>query len=286
MAKKESDHGLSTQQKLKYAAAFLALTGVTFLLGMWIMFPAASLERRLNAELAHQLPVPVTIQQLKCSFPLTLTSAHVRVELEQFPIEIAPLKLKPAWSKVLFFKPGITAAGKMFGGSFNILHTAGSGTTEINARNMHIGGVIPGFNSITLQARLDSADINATLGAGVEIHTGTVTLKALTLTGLEKLGLNKDEINFGDFTLAAHTENQRLQLELANPQGVFGLKANGFIAPPQLSPQARLNIEIRIGNMPAEYAQLEELLSLAGVRKNTDGYLLRLSGRLDQPYLR
>ncbi|MDY0212053.1 MAG: type II secretion system protein GspN [Desulfuromonadaceae bacterium] len=286
MAKKESDHGLSTQQKVKYAAAFFALTGATFILGMWFMFPAASLERRLNAELAHQLPMPVKMQQLKCRFPLTLTSAHVRIESEQFPIEIAPLELKPAWSRVLRFKPGISVTGKMFGGSFNILHTADSGATVINARNMHISGTIPGFSSITFQTRLDSAEINATLATDVEVRTGTVSLKALTLTGLKKLGFPEDEINLGDFTLTAHTENQRLQLELINPQGEFGFKANGFIAPPQLTPVARLNIEIRIGSMPPEYAQLEELLSMAGVRKNADGYLLRLSGRLGQPYLR
>lgn len=286
MAKKESAHGLSTQQRLKYTAAFLALTGAVFVLGVWFTFPTASLERRFNAELTNQLLVPVKIQQLKCSFPLSLTSAHVRVGLEQFPIEIAPLELKPAWSRVLLLKPGIIATGKMFGGSFNILHTVNSGATEVNAHNMRISGVIPGFSSITLQALLDSAEVNATLASGVEVHTGTVTLKEVTLSGLDKLGFSKDIISLGDFTLTAHTENQRLQLELANPRGEFGLQVSGFISPPQLTPQARLNIEIRIGNIPPEYTQLEELLSLAGVRKNADGYLLRLSGRLDQPYLR
>lgn len=286
MVKKESDHGLSTQQLLKYAAAFLALTGATFILGVWFMFPAASLERRLNAELAHQLPVPVKIQQLQCNFPLTLTSSHVRVELGNFPIDIAPLELKPAWGRVLLFQPGITAAGRMFGGSFNILHTTGSGATKMDARNMDLSGALPGFSSITLQTRLDAAEINATLATGVEVHSGTVTLKKATVSGLKQLGFAKDEIILGDFTLAAHTENQRLQLELTNPQGEFDLKVNGFITPAQLTPQARLNLEIHIGNIPPKYAQLEELLSLAGVRKNADGYLLRLSGRLNQPYLR
>lgn len=286
MAKKESDHGLSAQQMIKYTAAFLILTGTIFVIGVWFMFPTASLERRLNTELARQLPVPIKIQQLQCSLPLKLTSAHVRVELEQFPIEIAPLELKPAWSRILFFQPSITATGRMFGGSFNILHTPTSGSTEIKARDMEISGTIPGFNSITLQGRLDSAKINATLATGVEVHTGTLALKAVTLSGLDKLGFDQEQINLGDFNLTAHTENQRLQLDLDNPQGDFGIKINGFIAPPQLTPQARLNIEIRIGNMPTEYAQLEELLSLAGIRKGADGYLLRLSGRLDQPYLR
>jgi hypothetical protein len=87
-----------------------------------------------------------------------------------------------------------------------------------------------------------------------------------------------------EFTLRTH--ERRLQVELRNPRGDFDISGSGSISPPRLNPSARLNIRIRIGNIPAEHAQLEELLGMAGIRKNADGYLLRLGGPLESPYLR
>lgn len=276
---------LSLRKKAAYILAFLTLSGTTFVLGVWFMFPDASLERRINAELTRQVPFNIKIHRLERSFPFTLKGEQVDVDLPQLPITIAHLRIKPALSSLMQLQAGINASGIMFDGPFEILHTS-TGDTEIEAEKMHLSVTIPGFSSIKVEADLDYAYIEANISNAITLHTGRIDLKGVHIQGLDKLGLGQSEIDLGDLEITLETQERRLGIELLNPDGAFQLSGSGSITPPRLTPRGRLNMQLRIGNIPPEHTQLEELLSLAGVHKNSEGYLIRLGGRLQRPFLR
>jgi len=276
---------LSLRKKAAYILAFLALSGTTFVLGVWFMFPDASLERRINTELTRQVPFNVKIHRLERSFPFTLKGKQVDMDLPQLPITITRLKVKPAWSSLLQLQAGISASGVMFDGPFEILHTS-SGATKIEAEKMHLSAAIPGFSSITVEADLEYVNIEGNISNAVTPHNGRISLKKVRILGLDKLGLGQSKINLGDMKFTLETRERRLEIELLNPNGAFQLSGSGSITPPRLTPTGRLNLQLRIGNIPPEHTQLEELLNLAGIRKDAAGYLIRLGGRLQHPFLR
>ena len=276
---------LPLRKKAAYILAFLALSGITFVLGVWFMFPDASLERRINTELTRQVPFSVKIHHLERSFPLTLKGERVDVDLPEFPLTITPLQVSPAWSRIMQLQPGIIASGEMLGGHFESLHTS-SGATEVEAENMHLNATIPGFSSIRIEVELEHAHLEANVSDTVTPHTGQISIKKLRILGLDKLGMGPGVINLGKLELHLEARGRLLEVELINPEGAFQLSGSGSVTPPRLTPRARLNLQLRIGNIPSEHAQLEELLNLAGVRKNAEGYLIRIGGRLERPFLR
>lgn len=276
---------LPLHRRVIYILAFVAVCGLSFMLGVWFMFPDASLERRINAELTHQVPFEVKIHHLKRSLPFTLKGDQVDVDIPQFPLSIAPLQVKPAWGSLLQMQPGIRASGMMFGGRFEVFHTS-SGDTEIEAEMMHLSATIPGFSSIKVEADLKHAHLEGHISKAITPHMGKISLKHVRIHGLDNLGLAQSEINLGDLEFTMEAQDRLLRIELLNPEGAFELSGNGSITPPRLTPSARLNLQLRIGNIPPEYIQLEELLNISGVRKGAEGYLIRLSGRLQRPFLR
>jgi hypothetical protein len=173
----------------------------------------------------------------------------------------------------------------MFNGPFEVLHTS-SGATEIEAQNMRLSAIIPGFSSIRVEADLEHAYLKAKISDAITPHNGIISLQGVRILGLDKLGLGQSAINLGDLKLTLESQERLLQVKLLNPEGAFQLAGSGSITPPNLTPRARLNLQLRIGNIPPEHAQLEELLSLAGVHKDAEGYLIRLGGRLQRPFLR
>jgi len=276
---------LSLRKKAAYILAFLALSGTTFVLGVWFMFPDASLERRINTELTRQVPFNVKIHRLERSFPLTLKAKRIEVDTPQLPLTIERLKIKPAWGSLILLQPGISASGVMFDGPFEILHTS-SGATKIEAEKMHLSATIPGFSSITVEADLEYVHIEANISNALTPHNGRISLKKVRILGLDKLGLGQNKINLGDLEFTLETRERRLEIKLLNPDGAFQLSGSGSITPPRLTPTGRLNLQLRIGNIPPEHTQFEELLNLAGIRKDAAGYLIRLGGRLQRPSLR
>ncbi len=275
----------SLRKRAVYILAFIALSGITFVLGVWFMFPDASLERRINAELARQAPFSSKIHHLERSFPFTLKGKQVSIDIPQFPLIIAPLQVKPAWSSLIRLQPGIVASGILFGGPFEVFYTS-SGTTAIKAERMHLSATIPGFSSIRIEGELEYAQIDAHVSDVVTPSHGQIILKGVRIHGLDKVGLGQSVTTLGDLELTLEEQGRLLQLELQNPGGAFQLSGSGSITPPQLSPKGRMNLQLRIDNIPAEHAQLEELLSLTGVRKDAEGYLIRLGGRIERPILR
>lgn len=276
---------LSLRKKAAYILAFLALSGITFVMGLWFMFPDASLERRINAELTRQAPFNIKIHRLERSFPFTLKGGKVDVDMPEFPLTISPLQIAPAWRSIMQLQPGICASGKMLGGPFEILHTI-SGATNIKAENMHLNATIPGFSSIRIEGELEHAYLKANVSHTITPHTGQISIRELRILGLDKLGMGADVINLGELELNLEARERMLDVKLLNPEGAFQLSGSGSITPPRLTPRARLNLQLRIGNIPPEHAQLEEFLSLAGVRKKAEGYLIRIGGRLERPFLR
>jgi type II secretion system protein N len=276
---------LPLQKKVAYILALVALCSGAFVLGMWFMFPDASLERRLNAEISRQVPFEVRIHQLERSFPFTLRASRVEVDAPQFPVTIASLRVKPAWGSLIKLQAGVHASGQMFDGSFDVIHT-GSGATEISAESMSLSVDIPGFSSIRVEADLAYAHLKAQVSDVVTPQEGSLVLKQVRIHGLDTLGLGQKVINLGDLELVLKERERLLEVELLNPQGDFQLSGSGSITPPRLTPSSRLNLQLRIGSIPPEHGQLEELLSLTGVRKDAQGYLIRLGGRLQRPFLR
>lgn len=276
---------LPLRKKIVYILGFLLLGGTTFLLGVWFMFPDASLERRINAELARQAPIGVKVHHLERRFPLTLLINSVDIAAPGLPLSIESLQARPAWSRFIQLQAGIYISGMMFNGHFDILHTS-TGATEIEAKNMHLRAPIPGFSSIEVVAELEHAYIESDIAGAITPQNGSIRLKGVRINGLDNLGLGQEDIDLGDLELTLEANARQLDIELLNPTGTFEIVASGSITPPRLTPRGRLNLQIRIGNIPPQHAQLVELLSLAGVRKDANGYLIRLGGRLQRPFLR
>jgi len=284
MAGHSTHNEISMRARFTYILGFIILGAITFGTGLWFMFPDASLERRLNAELAKQVPFRVRVHQLERSFPFTLKTRQVEADIPQFPVKVEELRLAPAWGSFLQLQPGLKAEGRVFDGMFQALFTSKAG--ELEAEGMHLSGIIPGFNSIRIEAQLERAHLQTDISDAITPRQGDIRISGLRIYGLDKVGLGGAQLDVGDLDLTLRTHERRLEVELRNPRGDFDISGSGSISPPRLTPSARLNIRIRIGNIPAEHAQLEELLSMAGIRKNADGYLLRLGGRLETPYLR
>jgi type II secretion system protein N len=284
MAGHSTHNEISMRARFTYILGFIALGTITFGTGLWFMFPDASLERRLNAELAAQVPFRVRVHQLERSFPFTLKIRCVEADIPQFRVKVEELRLAPAWGSFLQLQPGLKAEGRVFDGVFRALFTSKAG--ELEAKGMHLSGIIPGFNSIRIEAQLEHAHLQADIADAITPRHGDIRISELRIYGLDKVGLGGARLDLGNLEFTLRTHERRLQVELRNPRGDFDISGSGSISPPRLNPSARLNLRIRIGNIPAEHAQLEELLGMAGIRKNADGYLLRLGGPLESPYLR
>ena len=285
MAKPLKDHAVSIKTRIAYVAGFLLLTGISFCLGIWIMFPDTALERRINTELARRIPFAVKVENIERRLPATLYSRKVYAELAPLPLTIADFKLRPLWSSLLHMDPAAVATGNMFGGSVACT-CADSGAATLHARQMLISFPLPELSSVQVELNLERADLEAMLDKQMSLNKAQVHLNAVNISGLQQLGLDSDSINLGSFNAMAVEKNRRLEVKLDNPQGNFGLSAQGFLAPTQISPSTRISLELRIANIPEHLRQLEDLLSIAGIRKNADGYRIRLGGNLGQPHLR
>ncbi|MFW6387524.1 MAG: hypothetical protein ACOC0G_02480, partial [Thermodesulfobacteriota bacterium] len=111
MAGRTTHNEISMRARFTYILGFVALGAITFGAGLWFMFPDASLERRLNAELSGRMPFSVRVHQLERSFPFTLKTRRVEADIPQFPVGVEELRLTPAWGSFLQLQPGLKAEG-------------------------------------------------------------------------------------------------------------------------------------------------------------------------------
>ena len=264
-------------------AAGILVTGIAFLCGFALFFPAESLRPRLEAEGAKR-GLQLTIGRLETTFPLGLAAKDVTIRgaaKESVGVKVERLTLTPAWSRLLFGQAAVAYDADLLGGRIQGMMQR-RGPLTLQGEGISWRGALPGQSGGTLVVQ----DCGGDLSVFWPPQADGELLLALDCaqTSVEGLLGAKEPLLLGSITLKGSGKGKDLRLTtLAASGGQLGVDGNGTILLNEPIGRSLLNLNLTLRSNPGLNPTLAELLA-AFVPPAADGTSrLRLTGTLVAP---
>jgi type II secretion system protein N len=264
-------------------AAGILVTGIAFLCGFALFFPAESLRPRLEAEGAKR-GLQLTIGRLETTFPLGLAAKDVTIRgaaKESVGVKVERLTLTPAWSRLLFGQAAVAYDAALLGGRIQGMMQR-RGPLTLQGEGISWRGALPGQSGGTLVVQ----DCGGDLSVFWPPQADGELLLALDCaqTSVDGLLGAKEPLLLGSITLKGSGKGKDLRLTtLAASGGQLGVDGNGTILLNEPIGRSLLNLNLALRSNPGLNPTLAELLA-AFVPPAADGTSrLRLTGTFAAP---
>jgi len=263
----------------------LLLGGFT---GLLLALPTDALTNRLIQEVETRTRTEIDISGgMQLALPLALRGAESVVQprtMTQFPpVQIDRFQVRPLWTSLLTFNPGLTAEAQLMNGSMSAAYRA-DGSLSLQADNLLLDLPIEqGFN-LQLKGRLLQGRLNTVVPLGRE----TASRLTLTLDRVRLLGLTGQEngLRLGTIRLELNGEGNSFRVaELRAVEGDFTVTGAGRVLLGNSPASSRLNLRLTIRPEASADPTLADLLRMTGRESSAGAYQLRLGGSLARPEL-
>jgi type II secretion system protein N len=276
--------------RVKIILVGLGLLLVSFMVGVYLFFPARALKERIEREVTSRTPVALQIERLSLAFPPGLEGRGITVTTERPPLKpigISTLQVQPLWTSLFSGNPGLALSAHLLGGTLGgTMRRDGALTTQMH-RIAFSEPVLP-KSSVNLSGVLTEGSFDGTLPPRANTRTRlNLSLSRVRLTGLKPFGVSGGALDLGNVILEGEGKGNAFRIDKFETRG-DGLQISGGGTLLVLNPldRSRLNLNVVLRTGRNFDKSLTELLQLV-VKPGRDGaYHLRLTGSLGRPRVR
>jgi type II secretion system protein N len=268
-------------------AVFLLLAG--WWAGLFLFFPATSLETRIENEVASQLRGngSLDLKGLSFSFPLGLSARQATLHLNRPPATIIPaieFGVSPLWLSLLTGNPGLAYECELFDGSAEGFLRR-NGEIHLELQGLHLALPLLEGSPLTLTGALEQGELSAQwpLVANSENHLSLNIMDA-RITGLKAIGSTSEELKLGTLVLQGNGTGNAFKIDrLEAKDGELTVTGSGTLLLADPIERSRINLIVTLKPTPALNSQLLELLGMFVQEDSAGDFPLRISGTLSRP---
>lgn len=277
-----------TRRHLKFFLAGLALLVVSFVLALYLLFPARALQERIERDFAQNTGADLTLAGLSLAFPPGLDAD--RVVLTGIPgrerLEVSSLTLRPQWATLFGRDRGVRFSGQFQGGRLQG-SARESGSLEIHGARISIAEPLMAGSDMQIRGTLREGSYAG--AAPLRPDTDTrfdLVFDAVELAGMEGMGIAGGVIPLGTVTLQGTGKGNSLRVETLSAQGgVLSATGAGTLMVASPADRSRLNLNITLTPGANLDPNLRSLLDIFLQPAGDGTYRLRLTGTLASPVM-
>ncbi len=280
---------LFTRARLKFYLLGLGLMLLSFLVSLYLFFPASALKERIEQDFSQRTTGSLNIGQLSLLFPPGLRAQQVRVNTglpERPTVDIAAATLQPLWLSLLGSNPGVAFQASLLGGNISG-RARRNGALEAQVRQLAFAEHLTAGSDMELAGTLGEGTFTGIIPppAGSESQFA-LTFDSLQLKGLDSLGVADGNLNLGRISLKGSGRGNTFRIEqLEATGGEMQASGSGSVLLNQPLQRSRLNLNLVLRPGANFDRNLRDLLDLFAKAGSDGAYHLRLTGTLSQPIL-
>lgn len=271
---------------LLVAALFLS----SLLAGFYASFPHSVLRQRLIAGIEQQLPIQISVDDLRLLPPMNLRGSRAELSFTDMPgyrLDLESLRIGPWWASLFSADPGLTGRAEVAGGTISLqMRKSGRLVAGISGATLELP--LSTTPPLFLAGKVTSARLESTVPLP---QTGesrlTVEAEQLVLRGLTLAASAEGGLPLGRLQLQAIGQGRSFRIErFETAGGALEVTATGtlLLAAELSGSRLNLNLVVRAGSAAGD--DLVSLLELAGPRQTDGSYRVRLTGTLANPVIK
>lgn len=261
-----------------------------WLAGLFIWFPSAALETRLEQEANTQLRGQgrLDLEGLSPRLPFALGVRAGTLNLTQPALDIAArdIAAAPLWRSLFGGNPGLSFSARLLGGEARGVARR-DGALDLKLRDLRLSLPLLENSQLAIEGTLTQGAFTGPWppreGSASRL---LLTLTGVRLTGLSTFGAKGDALELGTLELVGTGQGKAFKVDrLESRDGHLVGSGGGSLLLADNLPASRMNLTLNLKTTEEMDGQLRELLSIL-VPPAPDGSLvLRLSGTLARPRL-
>jgi type II secretion system protein N len=202
------------------------------------------------------------------------------------PIKFTDIAISPTWSSLLSTTPAAQIAAQVFSGSIEAQIDSAQ-HIKLAATSLHWEGPIPQLPTLNIQTTIAHLNAAATGTEISQLEQLQLELSELRISGLKKLSVPVDSLDFGSIKLQLSQKQQNIHLDqLTSSGGDISISCDGHITRHRNLIRSRIDLEFTLTPRQDLDPAITTMLPLFAKKQQDGSYTVRLSGTLAQPRVR